>query len=372
MDELILPVTAASLLTATKMVGGYMIAMFLGALLLPGLERLGYEQPNGERAAYKLTGMTLFFITHLVLAAATFGFGISLTPILTHFWSIFVLANLVALFWSLGLYVWGRRSGDVLKGHVGDDLPLPSFVKDLWFGNELNPRWLGVDIKMFMYQPSLIGVYLVVLSFAYAQHELYGAIAPQMWCFLFFWWTYLFSHYVKEEFMLSTWDVIAENFGFMLVWGDLVYVPFLYSLPGWWILHHTEPFTTAEWLGLVAFHLAALYVFREANWQKERYKRDKQAHIWGKAPETIGGRLLVSGFWGIGRKINYTGEIGVYISFALCAGLSSPYPYLLPLSLLALLTQRAARDDKKCRAKYGKQWEAYCKRARFRIIPFVY
>src|SRR5690606_28713599 len=126
----------------------------------------------------------------------------------------------------------------------------------------------------------------------------------------------------KEEFMLSTWDVLSENFGFMLVWGDLVYVPFLYSLPGWWIVTDTEPFSAFEVALLVAFHLASLYVFREANWQKERYKRNREAPIWGKRPETIGGRLLVSGFWGLGRKINYTGELGVYLSFALCAGIA--------------------------------------------------
>ena len=136
------------------------------------------------------------------------------------------------------------------------------------------------------------------------------------------------------------------------------------------MVDQTEPFTTAQWGGLVVFHLLSLWVFREANWQKERYKRDREAPIWGKKPETIGGRLLVSGFWGIGRKINYTGEIGVYISFALCAGFHSPWPYVLPVALLILLTQRASRDDKKCRAKYGELWEAYCARARFRIIPF--
>jgi hypothetical protein len=31
--------------------------------------------------------------------------------------------------------------------------------------------------------------------------------------------------------------------------------------------------------------------------------------IWGKPAETLGGRLLVSGFRGIGRKLNHTGEI---------------------------------------------------------------
>ena len=372
MDPLTLPVTASTLWTATQMVVGYLAVMFLGALVLPGLERLGYEMTEGRRASYKLTGMTLFFVAHLAVAVATFGFGISLSPIITHFWSLFVVTNVVAVLWTVALYAWGRRDGEVVRAPAGEGVPLPTIVKDLWFGNELNPRWLGVDLKMFMYQPSLIGVNLVVVSFAYVQHERHGVVTPQMWCFLFFWWTYLFTHYVKEEFMLSTWDVIAENFGFMLVWGDLVYVPFLYSLPGWWLIDQIEPFSAGQCAALVAFHLLSLWVFREANWQKERYKRDHTAPIWGKEPETIGGRLLVSGFWGIGRKINYTGEIGVYISFALCTGWSSPWPYVLPLSLLILLTQRAARDDKKCREKYGELWEAYCSRATFRIIPFLY
>jgi len=86
----------------------------------------------------------------------------------------------------------------------------------------------------------------------------------------------------------------------------------------------------------------------------------------------LGGRLLVSGWWGIGRHMNYTGEIMVYTSFALCTGLVSPWPYLLPLSLVILLTQRASRDDAKCSAKYGELWKEYCRVAKFRVIPFVY
>jgi delta14-sterol reductase len=370
-DPIALPVTVSSLWVATQMVVGFIAAMFLGTLLLPGLERTGYAQPDGSKLEYKLTGMTLFFVTHIAVAVATFGFGVSLAAIATHFWSIFVVANVVAVVWTLALYVHGRRPG-VLRSHEGAELPLPAVVKDLWFGNELNPRWLGVDVKLFMYQPSLIGVYLIVLSFAYAQHERHGTITPQMWCFVGFWWAYLFTHYVKEEFMLSTWDIIAENFGFMLVWGDLVYVPFLYSLPAWWIVDQPEPWQPWQWLALSAAFVLSLWVFREANWQKERYKRDRARPIWGKPAEALGGRLLVSGFWGIGRKINYTGELGVYLCFALCAGVASVFPFLLPLSLLVLLGQRAARDDKKCRAKYGELWAEYCKRARFRIIPFVY
>jgi delta14-sterol reductase len=158
----------------------------------------------------------------------------------------------------------------------------------------------------------------------------------------------------------------------MLTWGDLVYVPFLYSLPCWWLVDHTAPFAPWQVVALSAFFLASLWIFREANWQKERYKRNPDAPIWGRKPEAVGGRLLASGWWGIGRKINYTGEIGVYICFALTTGFERPWAYALPLSLIVLLSQRAARDDKKCSAKYGETWTAYCARARFRIVPFVY
>ena len=360
LSDLILPVTGATLWTATQMVVGFVGALFVGAILLPGLSRSGYPQPDGSHKEYKLTGMTLFFVAHVVFGVMVFGFGVSLTPIVRHFWSLFVVALALATLISLWLYARAPRARGV------------SVPRAFWLGNELNPVWLGVDLKMFMYQPSLIGVNLLVVAFASAQRDLHGVVTPQMACMLAFWWAYLFTHYVKEEFMLSTWDILAENFGFMLVWGDLVYVPFLYSLPCWWLVDQTTPFSTWQWMALSAAFLVSLWVFREANWQKERYKRTPGATIWGKEPELVGGRLLASGFWGIGRKLNYTGEIGVYLCFALTTGFERPWPYLLPLSLFVLLAQRAARDDRRCSEKYGAVWKDYCERVRFRMIPFLY
>lgn len=351
---------------------GFVVILLLGSILLPGLERLGYPQPDGTRKRYKLTGMTLFFMTHVAVVAAAFNWGVSLGPVVRYFWPLFVSANVLAFAITAWLFVSGRSRPERLQVPHPAGNSLPRWAQDLWFGAEVNPMLLGVDLKMFMYQPSLIGANLIVAGFAFLQYERHGAITPQMWCFVGFWFGYLFTHYIKEEFMLSTWDVTSENFGFMLVWGDLVYVPFLYSLPGWWLVDQVEPFTTAQWLPLVLFYLLSLWVFREANWQKERYKQDKGVRIWGKPAEAVGDRLLVSGWWGLGRKINYTGEIGVYLAFALTTGAQSVIPYLLPLSLVILLVQRAARDDKKCRAKYGELWAAYCARVRFRMLPFVY
>ncbi len=376
MEPLALPITPASLLFAAQMALGFLAALFAGARFLPGIERVGYPQPDGTRKRYSLTGMTSFFLANAALAGvvvlAALGFDVSLTPIARNFWSLLIVALALALVITLALLAWGRRSGPVCRSSESTDLALPESIKEFWFGNECNPEFLGVDLKMFFYQPSLIGAYLVNASFAFAQWERHGAVTPQMLCLCFFWFTYLFSHYVKEEFMLSTWDVLAENFGFMLVWGDLAYVPFLYSLPGWWMVDATEPFSGTAIAALVALHFAALAIFRQSNWQKERFKQDPTAPIWGKPPRVIGGTLLASGYWGIGRKVNYTGEILVYVSFSLCAGFGSPWPYLLPLALLGLLTHRAHRDDKRCRAKYGPLWVEYGKTARWRVIPYIY
>ena len=93
--------------------------------------------------------------------------------------------------------------------------------------------------------------------------------------------------------------------------------------------------------------------------------------IWGRPAEALDGKLLVSGWWGIGRHLNYTGEIVAYLALSLTAG-ASFVPYLLPLWMVALLSHRARRDDGRCRAKYGELWERYCARARFRMLPIVY
>ena len=376
MQPLALPVTIETLWTAAQMALGFLAVMFAGARFLPGIERVGYPQPDGTRKRYTLTGMTLFFLANVALGGVVvgkaLGFDVSLTPIAQHFWPLLIVALALSTLITLALLAWGRRAGPVCRSPESTSLPLPEAVKEFWFGNECNPELFGVDLKLLFYQPSLIGAYLVNVSFAFAQWERHGFVTPQLLCLCFFWFTYLFSHYVKEEFMLSTWDVLAENFGFMLVWGDLTYVPFLYSLPGWWMVDATEPLATTTLLALIAFHFAALAIFRQSNWQKERFKQDRTAPIWGKPPRLVGGKLLASGYWGIGRKLNYTGEILVYVSFAACAGFSSPGPWLLPLALLGLLTHRAHRDDKRCRAKYGALWTEYGEIARFRVIPWIY
>jgi delta14-sterol reductase len=94
------------------------------------------------------------------------------------------------------------------------------------------------------------------------------------------------------------------------------------------------------------------------------------------APESIeagGKRVLVSGFWGLSRHINYLGEILMACGLTLSLGYpGNLWPWLYPLYYVALLVPRQIQDDARCARKYGALWEEYRRRVPWRIIPRVY
>lgn len=350
-----------NLAVGTALVLGFVAYLFALTRLVRGTVQKGAVLEDGSRKTYVLNGLTIFLLTVVALAACqSFGF-FSLSFLYRHFWGLFAGANLFSFAFTLALFFKGR--GKEAKRSV---------ASDLWYGAELNPTWLGVDLKLFSYKPSLIGLAVLNASFAVVQYEEHGQLTTQMICYQAFTFIYVFNYFQFEYGMLYTWDIVQERFGFMLVWGDYAFVPFMYSIVGWYLVDQTEniPLWAA---GLLAITFAAgLWIFRGANQQKDEFKRDPKVKIWGKPAETLGGKILVSGFWGIGRKLNYTGEIMVYASFTLLSGFDSFVPYLLPAWLVSLLVHRAWRDDKRCRQKYGALWEQYCRRATFKMIPFVY
>jgi delta14-sterol reductase len=356
-----------SLAVATFLLLAFVAVLFVGSKLLPGTIVEGREEPDGSRWLYRINGLALFVATHVVVGAGTLVFDWSLAPLIDHFWSLFLVANLLSAAAAYGLYRRALAADPARAAKLRAASPARKLM-----GVELNPRWLGVDLKMFAYEPSLIGLGLLVTAFAYAQFETYGTVTPQMGLFQTFWWIYLASHYHYEEFMITTWDVIAEDFGFALIWGDLVLVPFFYSIGGWTLLDDLQPMCTGAILAIGVVYALGLWIFRSSNAQKHRFKKDPNAMIWGAPVEAIDGKLLVSGWWGIGRHLNYTGEILVYLAIAMTSGTRSFVPYLLPLWMCALLAHRARRDERRCWAKYGVLWERYRKRARFRMVPFVY
>jgi delta14-sterol reductase len=55
-----------------------------------------------------------------------------------------------------------------------------------------------------------------------------------------------------------------------------------------------------------------------------------------------------------------------------CAGFGTPITYFYPVYFAVLLAHREVRDEHKCAAKYGAEWQEYKRRVPYRIIPYVY
>jgi delta14-sterol reductase len=155
----------------------------------------------------------------------------------------------------------------------------------------------------------------------------------------------------------------------MLVFGDYVFIPFAFSIQCHYLLNYPDFTNPILPLLIIAIFFTGFSIFRIANSQKNQFKTNPTKPIWGKKPETIDGKLLVSGFWGYGRHMNYTGDLIMSIAYCLPCGLQLG-GYFYAFYLFALLLHRANRDDTKCRAKYGEKWRDYCKRVPHVYIPF--
>jgi hypothetical protein len=91
------------------------------------------------------------------------------------------------------------------------------------------------------------------------------------------------DYYFHEEAILSTWDVKHERFGWMLCFGDLVWVPFTYSLQAQYLLSHPRDLPTWATLGIIVLNVLGYVVFRGTNLQKHRFGRRSRAPDLGQA-----------------------------------------------------------------------------------------
>lgn len=178
-----------------------------------------------------------------------------------------------------------------------------------------------------------------------------------------------------ERAILTTMDITTDGLGFMLAFGDLTWVPFTYSLQARYLVDHPSQLSKFAIACILMLNIGAYAVFRGSNSQKDAFRRDPSdpsvRHL--KTLQTRTGRkLLVSGWWGVARHINYCGDWLLGWSWCLPCGFGHAVPYFYVAYFAGLLLHRDRRDGKSCAAKYGADWEKYCRIVRWRIVPFVY
>lgn len=236
------------------------------------------------------------------------------------------------------------------------------------------------------------------------QYRTYGYITDSMALVSLFQAFYVLDGLYMEPSILTMMDIIMDGFGYMLSFGDLVWVPFLYNFQTRYLA--IFPFELGwKGLALVLGVTAGGYsIFRGANNQKNRFRtnpNDPRVKHLNYIQTATGSKLITSGWWGYARHINYLGDWIMSWAYCLPTGIAgfavvqhvNPetgdlkrqvlqtsetrgwgiiFTYFFMLYFGILLIHRERRDEEKCKKKYGADWERYTSLARSRIIPGVY
>ena len=335
-------------------------------------------------------------------------------------------ANLGIAF-ALACFVYIRsfsvKSGNPDKRELAAGGHTGNLIYDWFIGRELNPRidlpiFGTIDIKAFCeLRPGMLGWILLDLAFIARQYKLYGYVSDSILLITTFQALYVFDALWMEPAILTTMDITTDGFGFMLAFGDLVWLPFIYSLQARYLAVHPVHLGLAGILGILVVQGLGYYIFRSANNEKNRFRTnpdDPRVADLQYMETASGSKLLISGWWGTARHINYLGDWIMAWSYCLPTGMagyliqhgstpptingSSPQSggifggaptktyviqgeargwgmvvtYFYIVYFAVLLIHREMRDEEKCVRKYGKDWDEYRKKVPWRILPGIY
>ena len=411
------------------------VALWFGSqaalhLLLPGPRIAGAPLPEGRgRLQYKLTG----FKNLLVTLAVALTLGLKENPRTKEPWlalcydyyvPLLTAAVTFSTLLSVALYAASFRGGE--NGGNGSKSKAPKpllaahgdsgcLVYDFFMGRELNPRFRFSDFDWKEFcelYPGLIGWVVLDLGCAAKQwalsskagsssggggflslllgaiskskstamatttsSSLFNNLSASLFMVCLFHAAYVADALWHERSILTTMDITTDGFGFMLAFGDLAWVPFTYSLQARYLVDFPNELSRLSILLISVLNIGGYAIFRGSNSQKDTFRRDPRdpsvSHL--RTLETRTGRkLLVSGWWGVARHINYFGDWLLGWSWCLPCGFQHAVPYFYVAYFAGLLLHRDRRDGKSCEAKYGADWERYCRIVRWRIVPFVY
>jgi delta14-sterol reductase len=286
---------------------------------------------------------------------------------------------------------------------------------DFFIGRELNPRVQlpipfvdeasrTVDINVWCeMRPGLLGWIILNLSNMARQYRTYGYISNSIALSTAFQTFYVLDALYMERAVLTTIDVIMDGFGYMLSFGHLVWVPFIYNLQTRYLAVFPVELCLKDILLNLTITGVGYWIFRGANNQKNRFRTDphdpRVKHIQ-YIQTSSGSKLMISGWWGLARHINYLGDWLMSWSYSLPTGLAGytmvesinsagdvqkqaiqtpevrgwgiVFTYFFILYFGVLLIHREGRDEEKCKRKYGVDWKRYTSIVRSRIVPGIY
>lgn len=355
---------------------GWILFQAVLQIVLPGPWEKGAPVAGGPiRLLYKINGHLAFWVSLLVMGHGwPFGGGsFPLSTVYDDFVQLAAASCVLSLAFGVVLYIASFRRSDIVLAEPGSTGVL---VYDLFMGRELNPRIGSFDLKCFCeLRPGLLGWLVLNLGCCAKRRELHGSVGLPLTLVTIFQGIYVWDALFFEKAILTTMDITTDGFGVMLAFGDLAWVPFTYSLQAKFLVHKDPGLSSIALFFITLLHCAGYVIFRGANSQKDLFRSnfDEAKERGMRYIETKSGRkLMISGFWGAARKINYFGDWLMSLSWCLLTGFQSPIPYFYSTYFAILLIHRAMRDDQACARKYGEDWTRYKKLVPSLFVPGIF
>ncbi|RCK54466.1 Delta(14)-sterol reductase [Candida viswanathii] len=352
--------------------------------ILPGKSLDGVTLRDGTTLNYKINGLSMSFVLLSILLARLFQLGNYYLPELEFIYNnqlqLIIVCFLFSFFLAAACYLMSfipllKPNGVGTKERIlsiNGNTENPFY--DWFIGRELNPRIGSWDIKLFCeLRPGMLLWLLINLSCAHYQYHKLGYVTDSIVIVNALQAFYIFDGVLNEEGCLTMIDITTDGFGFMLSFGDLAWVPWTYSLQARYLSIPGNEINLGLVLSLSIVGLQALgfYIFRSANKQKSDFRQGKLPHLKSIQTKT-GSKLLIEGWWGLSQHINYLGDWFIGLAWCLPTGFQTPLTYFYVIYFASLLIHRQTRDEMKCRAKYGEDWEKYEKLVPYKIIPYLY
>ncbi|XP_018410569.1 PREDICTED: 7-dehydrocholesterol reductase isoform X1 [Nanorana parkeri] len=344
----------------------------------------GARTPSGTVNKYEVNGLQAWILTHILWFANAYHF---------HWFSpTIIIDNWIPLLWCTNILGYTVSTFALIKAYffptnAKDCKFTGNFFYDYMMGIEFNPRigkWF--DFKLFFNgRPGIVAWTLINLSYAAKQQELYGQVTNSMILVNVLQAIYVVDFFWNEAWYLKTIDICHDHFGWYLGWGDCVWLPFLYTLQGLYLVYNPVQLSTTAAAAILLLGLVGYYIFRMTNHQKDLFRRTNgNCVIWGKKPKFIEcaytstdgkkhySKLMISGFWGVTRHMNYTGDLMGSLSYCLAGGFDHLLPYFYIIYMTILLVHRCLRDEHRCSSKYGKDWKLYTDAVPYRLLPGIF
>ena len=357
-----------------------------------------------DRLWYHCNGLASFAITTIVLAGLYATGLFSPSTVVNAYDRLLVGSIIISIAMSAFLYL---------------QYPLPSHLLSRWerfyMGACRHPRFewpsLGrstridarktrsyegkrkdrrFDLKFFCEgRPGLFGWMLLNACFVCEQWQQRGTVEVSLMVVCVSQLLYVLDYLYFESAILSIHDITTERFGFMMVFGDLSWVPFGFSIHCRYLFLLQPDSSRTVLLLSVALQVFGYLLFRIANLQKHRFWQNPYRPLplwpWKStiSPRTIPSIesstldrahpvLLCDGLWALSRHPNYLGDYCLGLGWCLSCGVESVLPYFYAIYFLPTLIHRERRDYYNCYEQFGGTFLRYCHVVPSRIVPFVY